>query len=1618
MSAEVRNRRDVFEALRNAVTGVEQPLLAAFTRELLGKDGRAMLTERDDQHDTALVLAAFRFLIEPSSGQPRVRVVVPDETAPVAMAGRTVVETVMRDRPFIVDTIQETLRRAGSPPLRLLHPIMTVERDAGGRVIAIGPADARGHNESFVHVEIDRVPNALPLSSLLEQRLVDVVLATDDYAAMRARAAALAKELHTRPLPPPWDANAEEVACFLQWLGEKNFVFLGYREYDFTGSENERTAALRHGSGLGILRREQTSAYVQPRPLPDVLRRRLNHPPLLLISKTNAESTVHRAGHMDYIGVKEVDRIGTVVGERRFLGLFTSKAYGEEPAHVPLLRRKLSAILAAEGALEESYTYKAIVTVFNSVPKLELLGASIAELRSDITRILTAQGDRDVTLLCRPDALERGVFFVVLLPRERFSDELQRRVEASLKQALAATVLEQHVVLDEDGQVRLHYYLATPPATLRALDPEDLRLRLAALMRTWNDRLSDLLAAHFPRHRARQLADRYLPAFSDAYKADSEVATALADIRCIEALLTKRTPQVDLVNDRDEQRFTALKLYLADAELVLSDFLPVLEQLGLRVFAEDAVGVPLAETERIRIHTFLVQDTAGRRLEVARAAPLLAPALLLLHTGQLTNDPLNGLIMAAELPWRAVDLLRVYVHHGVQIGAAPTRRALIHALLTAPASARLLWEYFEAKFDPRLPGMPSERASRVLPEIESRFLASLDAVQNVTDDRMLRALFNAVAATVRTNFFQWECGPVAAGDAAAAPRSADTDTPVPAIAIKLACERIPHLPSPHPLYEVYVHAPHVEALHLRGAKVARGGIRLSDRPDDFRTEILDLLKTQLVKNAVIVPAGAKGGFVPTVSPGTSLEANRIVAAYRTFIRALLDVTDNIVAGRVVPPAHAVLYDEPDPYLVVAADKGTATFSDIANEVAAAHQFWLGDAFASGGTHGYDHKKEGITARGAWESVRRHLREMGRDADAEVLTLIGIGDMSGDVFGNGLLLSRHLALRAAFNHAHIFLDPNPDPLRSFVERERLFRLPRSSWADYDSRVLSDGGGIFPRTAKSIALSAPARDMLGIEAASATGQEVVRAILRMDADLLWNGGIGTYVKASAETHAAVGDSANDAVRVDGAELRARVVAEGGNLGFTQRGRIEYALHGGRINTDAIDNSAGVDMSDHEVNLKIALAAAVEQHQLTVTERNQLLQELTPDVTRHVLGHNCRQARILCLDQLASQTELDVFRELMTQLECEGGLDRQLEALPDRETLRNRRGAFLGLTRPELATVLGYTKLWLQHHVLASGLPDDAFFDPYLHAYFPDVVHGRFAQSIRGHRLRREIIAVELANGLIDAMGAVFVIRVVRDTGSDPVSVVRAWALALAASGAREEWAAIVRYTPALPVPAESRCWLTLQNAMERASKWVLVTSTCDRPAAELAGALRRATAELVPLLPGLLPAAARAQWTDTIEACIRTGVPRPLAERVTALDRAAELFEVEHIAEVLDSTRARVAAAYYQVCDLVDFDWVRQSLAGLPAADRWERRALEGLGEGLIYARRHLTRAVLGVAAADEAVDRCVQRYAGYHREQLQRLRAVISDIKSARQTTLAALLVVMRELGRLAGRREG
>jgi glutamate dehydrogenase len=1588
--------RQVLESLRARVAPGERVLVEGMVRQWLERSGADVLSETPAEELVDRVYGIFRFLQQPAKQEPRVEV----STDPQIGRG-LVVRTWMRDRPFIVDTVQEALRAAGAVVRRLWHPIFTVERDSAGDVRAITVGAEFGQRESVLYAEVEGVADALALETALRERLVAVVWATDDYGAMRNKAAEIADELRTGTLPRPWSTGVDEFAAFLDWLGEKNFVFLGYREYAFYGHGRERVAQVRRGTGLGILRAEERSQYFEPKPLPEGLRRRLNEPPLWLISKTNAESPIHRRGHMDYIGVKQVDSAGVVVGERRFLGLFTARAYAQEPMTVPLLRVKLVQILELEGAEEGTHSYKEIVGLFNSMSRVELLALAPEQLRETIKALQAVEGSDDIAVVLHPDPIARGAFVVVSLPKSRFSNELERQVHDRLRARLGdVLVLESRLALDERDHVRLHFFLASRSGELRPVAASELRTEIGGLLRTWDDRFRAALEQRYPREIARTLAARYAPRFDDAYRAGTDVATAVIDVAHLETVAATGMPQVDLLpaeGSRTAQGDALFRLYLPGPPLVLSDFLPLLENLGFQVLAQDLSLVELEGVGPVQIHSFPVRDARGMPIAVEDIGPRVRDALLLLYAGKLENDVLNVLVLRAGLTWRQVEVLRAYAHHALQLRLGASLEAILRALSQAPACARALWEYFAAKFDPERTEPARTRAAQVLPELQARFEASLEGVPGIEEDRLLRGLFAAVQATVRTSYFLPEKEP---------------SEPM-AIALKFHGTALPG-PGPKPQWETYVHAPQVAGIHLRAAKVARGGIRLSDRTD-FRSEILALMLTQDVKNAVIVPGGAKGGFVVRGARSHPASVAKAAAAYRTFIGALLDVTDNIVRGRVETPQRVLAYDEPDPYLVVAADKGTATFSDLANEVATSRGFWLGDAFASGGKHGYDHKKQGITARGAWECVRRHFHDLGRNADEEFLDVVGIGDMSGDVFGNGMLLSRRLRLRAAFDHRHVFLDPDPDPMRSYNERERLFRVPQSSWADYNPELLSRGGGVFSRHAKRVQLSPEARALLGLEAREYTGEELVRAVLRMPGDLLWNGGVGTYVKASDESHADANDPGNDNVRVDARELRVRVVAEGGNLGFTQRARVEFALHGGAIDTDAIDNSAGVDMSDHEVNLKICLGHAMEAGQLTFEERNRLLADIEPEVIAQVLAHNRRQARVLSMDQWRSRTRLEEFRELVAQLEAEGLLDRRTEHLPDRDQLRARRPVFLGLTRPELAIVLAHTKRWLQRALLASGLPEDPFFESYLRAYFPQAVVDRFGLFVRSHPLRREIIAVEVANLVIDRLGVTFVPRLVRDTGASIEAVVRAVCIVGAVLEWDRLWQEFETLGYGLAWEGEREALLEVERGFERAVAWYLETQPADVPATDMREALARATADLFSEIDQVFQGETRSEFDRAVENLAAKGVPRDLGMRIGLLARAAELFDVAEIAAGLERNPLLVARSYYGVLEAFSLSWLRQAMAALVPVDRWERRAVNEVLRDLDRAHRKLTERVLACEQYGSTVEQCLLAAAKGQERELEAVRSLVRDAQAGRQLTLAQALVVTRELLRFAER---
>ena len=1568
--------------------------LEVLARELFARTGEEYLDELSLESAGGLVASAARFLAR-SDGPVHCRVYNPTLANDGWDSAHTVIESHLTDRPFIVDTARIFLADMDLQTRHVLHPIFGVERGPGGELLRLGPPHDPRTRESLVHCAVEKVTDEeLPrLEGELRDRLEELRVATDDYKKMLERLASVREEIaaRTEKLAGRKD-EIDEIVEFLDWFAHGGFVFLGARSVALAREGSRAWLEVDRGSGLGILRREDRSTYATRRwvdEMPPTVADRVTGGPILTIARTTAESRIHRKALMDYVGVKRFDADGQVAGEHRFLGLFTSKAYAEEPADVPILRKKLEQILAAERVLPDSHDWKEIVEVFNSIPKTELLTLSVDELRADIRAILSAQGTGDVRVTFRPDALGRGLSVMVILPRDRYSEDVRSDVGVLLAERLAGRLIDDELALgEEESQARLHYYVATSVTLPDALAAE-LEREIAERVRTWDDRLYDRILAAHPGLAGRELAERYIALFDEEYRATTDVASALDDVAHLEELARTGAMRVALVNRAggDAERFTTIKVYLRGDPLVLSDFLPVLENFGLRVFAEDLMDLG-AGADRVYLDRFQVQTGAGERLDVDALRARLPPAILEIQAGRLESDALNRLVVSAGLTGREVDVLRTYRNLAFQADAAPSRKALTDVLIAHPDAARVLFDFFAARSDPA-----TAHRDAAVEGARKRFMQTLDEVETAGEDRMLRAFLALVEATVRTNFYR--------------PPSAEH----PYVSIKLRSQAIELLPKPRPLFEVYVHSARMEGCHLRSAKVARGGIRWSDRHDDFRTEVLGLVKTQTVKNAVIVPAGSKGGFIVKRPKKGEDGVTEVRECYSTLMRGLLDLTDNIVKGEVVPPAGVVRWDEDDPYLVVAADKGTATFSDLANSIAESYGFWLGDAFASGGSQGYDHKKEGITARGAWECVKHHFLATGKDIQQEPFTVSGIGDMGGDVFGNGMLLSRAIRLRAAFNHAHVFLDPNPDPEVSFRERERLFKLPRSQWTDYDTKLLSPGGTITPRSAKAVTLSPEARAMLGVSVERLDGEGLVRAILAMETELFYNGGIGTYVRASAETNAEAGDASNDEVRIAATELRAKVVGEGGNLGFTQRARIEAAMRGVRLNTDAIDNSGGVDLSDHEVNLKILFRPLIESGALSMTQRNRILDQVKGDAIRHVLEHNRRQAWALSLDQRRSRTRLVELRDHMTELETDGHLDRVLEGLPDREALRARRSQFLGLTRPELAVLLAYAKISLQRELLASTRLDDPYLDRFLLEYFPPAIGERWAEAAANHRLRREIVSSELVNQTIDRMGSSFVHRMARDTGCDAPAAVAAYVAVIGLTDADEIWEALTHARLAAEDAEEAL--LRWESAVESACKFLVESRGALGPLAERVERWKRPLAEAADTWEAALPPSVATETAAEVARLEQAGLVPGVARALVSLGWLRNLLEIVAIAEQGGKGLAEAGTAYAAVAALVDFHGVERWLGAVAADDRWEKRAAEAIREDVSHVRRTLALAVLGEPGADLAAR--IASFASRREAELAKVKALSEDLRSGRKFSLAGMVVLARELGRLAAR---
>jgi len=1534
---------------------------------------------------------AFDFLAERQPGAPKTRCETVTLNESGARKSVTVVEIVNDDMPFLVDSVMGEIGERRLNVQMVAHPVLAVERD-GARLIALGAADGAGHAcESFIHVHLEPIVEEAARADLvraLADMLGEVRLAVQDWRAMLERINGAVADLKTNPPPLPVDEIAEAIQ-FLQWLLADNFTFLGVRSYRFDGNALEPDV----DDALGVMRSPELRVLKRGSELleytPEIMAF-LQEPRLLIIAKANVHARVHRRVYLDYVGIKRFDAAGNLIGELRIVGLFTSTAYTRSAHSIPYLRRKIASVEARAGFDPNSHSGKALTNVLENYPRDELFQIGEDTLYHFAVAILQLDERPRVRVLARRDRFDRFVSVLVYVPRERYDSDIRVKIGDYLSRAFIGHVSAFYPFFTEGPLVRVHFIIGRSGGTTPVVDTATLEREVAAIVRSWTDGLNDALALVYPPDKLRALFERYRDAFSQGFHEFYAPAVAASDIRVIEALSEQRPLAVVFRHRNEEEQQTAsLRIWSLGRPLPLSERVPVLENMGFRVVDERTYRITPQGAERLWFHDMLLERRDGGAIDLGAGKARLEAAFLMVMRGAAENDGYNALTLAGGLAWRDVALIRTLSRFLRQV-RVPYSQDYMWATLTKHAAiAGDIVELFHARLDPRAEEGREAKQQAITARIEDEF----QKVESLDEDRILRHFVNAVQSAIRTNFYQ-----------------TDKDgQPKALIAIKFESGKITDMPLPRPLYEIFVYSPRVEGVHMRFGKVARGGIRWSDRPQDFRTEILGLVKAQQVKNAVIVPVGAKGGFVPKLMPKSPTREQfqaEGVATYKLFISTLLDITDNIHPdGTIIPPENVVRHEGDDPYLVVAADKGTATFSDIANAISLEHDYWLGDAFASGGSAGYDHKAIGITARGAWEAVKRHFREMDLNIHVTPFTAVGVGDMSGDVFGNGMLRETTTKLLAAFDHRDIFIDPDPDPVKAFAERKRLFGLPRSSWQDYDKSLISAGGGVYPRASKEIRLSAAAQKLFGV-AEVVTPQELMKAILKAPVDLLYFGGIGTYVRASNESDEAVGDRANDPIRVTGAELRCKVVGEGANLGMTQRGRIEAAFAGIRLNTDAIDNSAGVNTSDIEVNIKVALSRPLRSGALTLEARNALLAEMTDEVARLVLRNNYQQTLALSLAQRRGLEDLGFQQRLMQTLEMHGQLDRAVEFLPDEMAIAERRKRNQALTRPELAVLLAYAKLSLYNELLESSVPDDPYLGRELERYFPKEMAERFDDALHHHRLRREIIATQLTNSMINRGGATLIVRIADQTGASADAI----AAAFAAVRNSYDLIALNGEIDALDNKISGETQLALYAAVQDLLLdrlvWFLRNVDLKRGLETIIAHYHAGIAQVTAALDTALSKHALAALEAEL---VKAGVPQVLARRIASFGALKAAPDIVLVADQAKKPVAEVTATYFANEAFFQLDRVISAVPGIVVADYFDRLALDRALDSIGDAERRLTAAMVGNGMAGAGA---VEEWIKPRRSEVERIRVAIHEIAGS-GLTLSKLSVAASLLGDLA-----
>ena len=1594
--------RKLLASIQNAARNLAKPMRGLdtdlFVQNYYSNVASSDMADRDAADLAASALCHLRFALKRRS-RALVRVFNPtlDEHGYTSL--HTVVEMVTDDMPFLVDSIGLVLSNRALTLHFMAHPVFAVTRNKLGMLSSA--LDRRlkmlktSRLESFQHIEIDRIVDLQVLHAIskeIEHSMSDVRLAFQDWDKMKIAAQVTAEQLtHLKSAAKHQDGS--EARALLDWMENRNFTFLGFQEYRLQGGVGKETLNPVEGSALGILRSTHLPPITPNTIRPADIRRQIRSRDIALVTKGNFQSTVHRAGYLDYIGIKLFDKNGRAMGERRFLGLWTSAAYNTSPSQIPLLRQKVAQVKKHFALAPDSHNGKALQHILEAFPRDELFQASIAELIRIVTGIFGLQERPRVRLLMRRDPFHRFYSCLIFVPREKYNTQVRQRIERVVGSTLGAQSLESQVQIAESNLARIHIVARTRPSDTIRVVVDQVEQQVAAAVRSWADAFKTALLARFDEAYALRLYERYVGAFPAAYTEDFNAEVAANDVHFLEALDKTPAPLVLDIYRRDSRQHDKffLKIFRKQEAIPISDLLPMIENMGLKVIAERPYELEF-EDSRAWIQDLELIFRTKATGTTQEQENNIKDSLTAVWTGKMDSDALNQLTLVAGIPWRLVWIVRAYCRYLLQAGLPFSPGYIAQVLVSHPATSRLMTDLFTARFEPTL--KPKSRATS-LKRLETRIRLALENVTRSDEDRILRALWSAIAATVRTNAYQKNA----------------TGHSKEYLSVKIESQNLRELPLPKPLFEVFVFSSRMEGVHLRMGKVARGGIRWSDRREDFRTEVLGLMKAQQVKNTVIVPVGAKGGFVVRRTDIVDREKLQVevIACYQTLIRGLLDLTDNIVNDKIIAPAQVVRHDNDDPYLVVAADKGTATFSDIANTISEEYGFWLGDAFASGGSAGYDHKKMAITARGGWECVKRHFRELGLDIQKQDFSVTGIGDMAGDVFGNGMLQSQHIRLLAAFNHQHIFIDPQPDAERSFKERTRLFNLTRSSWEDYTKSLISKGGGVYLRSAKNINLSLEAQVLLNLPALS-TPNEVVRAILKTPVDLLWNGGIGTYVKASAESQGDVGDRSNDAVRINAHELRCKVIGEGGNLGLSQLGRVEFARQGGRLNTDFIDNSAGVNCSDVEVNLKILLNGAVHAKELTRAARNRLLVSMTDEVAALVLRNNYLQSQAISTVQFQSRERLNEAAYAIRAFERTGDLNRSLEFLPSDEEIAERRKAGEGLTRPELATSLSYGKIWLYKALINSNVPEDRYLSAELSRYFPRPVQKRFAARLKHHRLRREIIATAITNSLINRMGPAFPVRAQDDTGATPAAIARAYTIAREVFAVREIWAEIEALDNQIPAIVQYTAMHQTTRLLRHMSYWLLENLRNDLDIERAVYRYATKVAELLRELGKVLGKTENEKYKALHSELVAQRVPNNLATRIASLEALHSALDLVEVSTVTGLNMRDAAIAYYAVSESIGLGWIREQIELLVVDGHWQAVARGTLRDNLYALQRKICIAALKHKGRTP-VDR-VQHWMGLHCTEVESLQRVVVDLRTDRTPDFATLSVAVQSVRRL------